>query len=1162
MYKKNGKSMPLKLLIGSISLMLLLVPMQAYGMPLFESAANYEVGSKPHSAVVGDFNKDGKPDMIVANYDSNTISVLLNDGNGDFLPETTIAVGTNPESAAIGDYNKDGNLDLAVVNNGSSDISILLGNGNGAFQAAVNYPSGTNPTYAAAGDLNGDGVLDLAVANYNSNNVSILLGNADGTGTFQAAVYYDFGVGSNPISVNLNDFNKDGELDLVVTNESSNNVSILLGSGDSSGSFGTPVQYNVGARPQSTVIGDFNGDGNADLVVVNNGSDDISLMLGTGDVSGTFLPPVQYDVGSYPSSAAVGDYNNDGKLDLVVANSGSFNVSVLLGDGAGRLQTSASYAVDGFLYAVAAADFDADGKLDVAVANYLPDDLSNKLTILRGNGDGKLKTAANYDVGMDPYSVIVNDFNGDGNLDAAVANNGSNNVSILLNDGAGAFQSAVHYGTGTKPYSVAVGDFNADGKADLAVANSASQDVSILLGNGDGTFQAAVQYGAAVRPVSVAVGDFNKDGKLDLTVANATSNNVSVLLGNGDGTFKAAVNFDTGSTPTAVAVGDLNADGNPDLTVTNTNSNNISVLLGKGDGTFQSAVHYGVGSSPRSLAVSDLNKDGKLDVVAANYNSGDVSILLGSGDGTLAPAVTYSLELNSDPYSVAIGDFNGDEKPDIAVANSFSNHVAILQGNGDGTVQAAVHYDTGNFPRSIAVGDFNKDGKSDVVAANTFSDHITLFNSIPPKWKLNLQSTAVSVNENSGSGEVTLVVTRDGSSTGVTSVVYTTSDGSAIAGVDYTAVTGTLVFQNNETSKSLTVPIINNYSYNGNRTFKVNLSDASPISEAMLGSLRSADVTILDDEAPPYTAPPKKLSNNAALSSLSIQADSKAVLTPAFKPEVMQYTAVTDLEDVSIQLAADDAASIVTIGGETVKGSKSFRLKEGSNVISISVKAEDGTVKNYSITIVRNAKEVKPPEETTGVKPTDPNVGNPLESGCPFKDISGHWGKAIICEAAEAGIVNGVSEHAFNPDGLVTRAQFALMLFRTLSLPGNAENASISFKDGNTIPAWSKAAIQYAVDQGIVNGYPDGTFRPNATISRTEMSAMLARAMKWKADSKEATSFADDKEIPVWGKPFVLEAFNHNILTGREGNRFEPNAQITRAESAVALTRLWKILHP
>jgi hypothetical protein len=333
---------------------------------------------------------------------------------------------------------------------------------------------------------------------------------------------------------------------------------------------------------------------------------------------------------------------------------------------------------------VATADFNGDGKLDVVLTNGG----SNNISIFLGNGDGTFQAAVNYPAGTNPDSVAVGDFNGDGKLDLAVANGGSNNVSVFLGKGDGTFQAAVNYAVGTGPAALAVGDFDGDGELDLAVANSGSQNVSVLLGNGDGTFQTAVDYGAGSSPSSVGVGDFNGDGKLDLAVANGGSNNVSVLLGNGNGTFKAAVDYPTGSNSSSVAVGDFNGDGKLDLAVANPGLGNftdgiVSILLGNGDGTFQAAVNYPTGSTnSSSVAVGDFNGDGKLDLavpnadIGENFIAGSVSILLGNGDGTFQPEVSYAA--GSNPSSVAVGDFNGDGRLDMVVADLTNSTASVL----------------------------------------------------------------------------------------------------------------------------------------------------------------------------------------------------------------------------------------------------------------------------------------------------------------------------------------------------------------------------------------------------------------------------------------------------------------------------------------------------
>jgi len=321
---------------------------------------------------------------------------------------------------------------------------------------------------------------------------------------------------------------------------------------------------------------------------------------------------------------------------------------------------------------VPASDIATASTASVTVVNPSPGGGRSNVMFFEVTPSGSsiaLSAPSAFGVGAEPISVAVGDFNGDGKLDLAVANNGSNNVSILLGNGDGAFQAAADYGAGTEPYSVAVGDFNGDGKLDVVVANEGG-NVSILLGNGDGTFQAAVNYGAESEPTSVAVGDFNGDGKLDLAVANYGSSNVSILLGNGDGTFKTAVNYGAGSSPYSVAVADFNGDGKLDLALVNLGSNNVRILLGNGDGTFRAAVDYGAGLNPSSVAVGDFNGDGKLDLVVAN--EGNVSILLGNGDGTFQTAVNYGSEIGA---SVAVGDFNGDGRLDLA---SPSADVSVL----------------------------------------------------------------------------------------------------------------------------------------------------------------------------------------------------------------------------------------------------------------------------------------------------------------------------------------------------------------------------------------------------------------------------------------------------------------------------------------------------
>ncbi len=345
----------------------------------FNAPLNYEAGSAPSAMATGDLNGDGLPDFAVANRDDNTVSILLGTNEGGVRSYRNVAsygVGYAPRAVAINDFNGDGNPDLAVVNRGSDTVTILTNIGTGAFQVRGSYEAG-----------------------------------------------------NKPFSITVGDFNRDNKPDLVIVNDGVGSVVILDGNGD--GSFGASRHLYPGPTPQPAQVGDFNGDGKADLVVANYETNNVTVLLGFGD--GTFENPRVYNsgVGWNPSALALGDVNNDGKVDLVVAKPGSNRVAVLYGTGTGAFGFYTAFIPGAQPESVALADFNNDGKLDLAVGNYQ----SNTITVFPGDGRGAYDTllGVHLNVGARPLSLLTGDFNGDGKPDLSLANSGSTTVSVLLN---------------------------------------------------------------------------------------------------------------------------------------------------------------------------------------------------------------------------------------------------------------------------------------------------------------------------------------------------------------------------------------------------------------------------------------------------------------------------------------------------------------------------------------------------------------------------------------------------------------------------------------------------------------------------------------------------------------------------------------------------------
>jgi hypothetical protein len=368
------------------------------------------------------------------------------------------------------------------------------------------------------------------------------------------------------------------------------------------------------------------------LTVVSLGV--VSSAAGADPVPAIFGPRAVYTVGVYPSSVEVADLDGDSVLDLVVGNQGSASVSVLIGDGTGGFGPQGAFATGPTPTSVAVGDANGDAVPDLATANFD----SSTVSVLLGDGAGGFAPHQDFAAGASTAAVALADVNGDSLTDLITANYDDYSASVLLGDGHGGFGLPAGFATGAAPTSVAVGDVNGDSFLDLATANSGSDTVTVLLGDGVGGFGARTDLVTGPGPYFVALRDLNGDSGLDV-VAARPAGNVSVLLGDGAGGFGARDDFAIGAGAWRLAVGDVNGDSFPDLMTANSGSGSVSVLLGDGIGAFSARTDVGVPGA-FGVAVGELNGDSRLDLAVSSFEDGVVSVLLNGGAASVPGAPT------------------------------------------------------------------------------------------------------------------------------------------------------------------------------------------------------------------------------------------------------------------------------------------------------------------------------------------------------------------------------------------------------------------------------------------------------------------------------------------------------------------------------------------
>ena len=604
-----------------------------------------------------------------------------------------------------------------LVDNGTTDVGILQLQQE-KVSASVFFAdqrllrNEINARSVMTADFNNDKVTDIAAVDKNGH-ISILLG--DGNGSFEAQ---DRHLSANAASFGASaDLNGDGNIDIVTINETTSRMSIFLGNGD--GTLQTGISSSAGSRPRGIAFGKFNDDAFLDIAVANLSGARVTLFLSTGPA--VFNGPKSIDLKAVnPIAIAADDLNDDKKVDLVVVGSAPNAVAVLLGNGDGTFREDVEYPISGSNpLGVALADLDGDRILDVAVAN----DGGGVISTWQGVGDGTLDQPQNHPIGDRPFAVVPIDLNKDGIIDLVSPLFRNHAIGVLMGIGDATFEEPQIYPAGTAPWALAVADLNGDGFPDAVTGNSAlgSRDISILLGKGDGSFPRKGSFTTRINATSVAAADFNQDGRVDLLSAFESSKRLEVRLGSANADFGSPTRIIVQGDPKSVAVDKVNNDDFLDLVAATNDPSQIELFTADGIGGYTPIPPLEIDRVPESLATGDFNQDGQLDYVVVA--SDDVSVYL-RNPTKLNP--TARLAVGTNPISVSPGFLDGDIYLDLIVIDSSSHQATVFLGLGDGTFGDPKHFPVGMEPQACQLRDVTDDHKLDLITVNRGTNDITI----------------------------------------------------------------------------------------------------------------------------------------------------------------------------------------------------------------------------------------------------------------------------------------------------------------------------------------------------------------------------------------------------------------------------------------------------
>ncbi|MCK6445399.1 MAG: VCBS repeat-containing protein [Planctomycetes bacterium] len=623
-------------------------------------------------------------------------------------------------------FDHDDHPDLLLSHWDTKEIEVQLGVGDGTFQALPRIALPSFPTCLATGDVDLDGELDVAVAMQTTQDVVVLFGQGGGSLGAQLVLHATTQSGTEMNSCTLADVTGDGKLDLVTSAQTSGGTAgeITLLAGDGLGGFAAPVQLvNTSGRNVFRVeLADLTHDGRLDLAFANSSSvGTVEVYL--GQVGGSFAFHASVVAASLTRDVVLVDMNDDGDVDLVTyANHGASEAQIFLGDGTGAFVLSDSVVTDnttgGFAPSrqIAVADFDGDLALDAAFVGSSV----RRIAVVRGDGNGQWTTQSLYPAGKTATSIASTDVDSNGIADLVVANFEAHDVCLMLGRGGGAFdvyQPQVG-GTGSLTDGFA-GDVTGDGRPDILATRFNPGALVLVRGFGNGSFNTPQVFAGSTTFAALAVGDLDADGDRDAVAGGGGGLHRFTNLG--AGAFGAQTVYPISISGTNygaldVQLADVNADGKLDAVAAVATPAHLVTLLGDGFGGFGPAVATSVANGPAYLALGDFDADGWLDVAASSNSFSGVEVFFGDGSGGFVGGV--ALTAIGPLNRVVASDFDGDGALDLAASTISLPGIVVWLGNGNGTFAASTTAGGGFASRGLITADVDSDTRPDLAVVN------------------------------------------------------------------------------------------------------------------------------------------------------------------------------------------------------------------------------------------------------------------------------------------------------------------------------------------------------------------------------------------------------------------------------------------------------------